>query len=117
MLASRARLLPRLSPLVLRQATAARRFMADQPNLSPSSSPSSPSTPTPAQMTPASAAPVASPDVQARSAASPPVVPNSQQRAPPKLQNGYSGAFYISLLLGLVVTAPVITYYYWEHRK
>ncbi|KAI4741031.1 hypothetical protein E4T45_15022, partial [Aureobasidium sp. EXF-8846] len=114
MLASRARILPRLSPLVVRQATAARRFMADQPNLSPSSSPS---TPPPAQKTPASVAPVASPNIQARSAASPSVFPNSQQRAPPKMQNGYSGAFYISLLLGLVVTAPVITYYYWEHRK
>jgi nicotinamide riboside transporter PnuC len=33
------------------------------------------------------------------------------------MQDGYSGAFYLSLLGGLVVTAPIITYFYWEHRK
>jgi hypothetical protein len=104
MLVARARMLPRLSPLA-RQATAARRFMADQPNLSPSSSPS---TPPPAQPARASVAPVA---------ASPHGTPIPQQRAPRKMQDGYSGVFYITLLAGLVVTAPIITYFYWEHRK
>lgn len=113
MLASRARILPRLSPLA-RQATAARRFMADQPNLSPSSSPS---TSLPGQSNPASAAPVAAPTTQPRPVASPQGIVTPQQRASPKLQDGYSGVFYLSLLGGLVVTAPIITYFYWEHRK
>lgn len=113
MLASRARIVPCSSPLV-RQATAARRYMADQPNISPSSAPSSPP---PTHTAPASVAPVAAPTTQPRPMASPQVVPNPQQRALPKMQNGYSGAFYVALLGGLVVTAPIITYFYWEHRK
>ena len=113
MLASRARILPRLSPLA-RQATAARRFMADQPNLSPSSSPS---TSRPAQPTPASAVPVAAPTTQPRPVASPQAMATPQQQPLPKMQDGYSGLFYLSLLGGLVVTAPIITYFYWEHRK
>lgn len=114
MLASRARNLPPFSPLA-RQATAARRLMASQPNLSPSSSPS---TPPPAQPTPASAAPVVAPTTQPRPiATSQQGIAMPQQRAPKKLQDGYSGVFYLSLLGGLVVTAPIITYFYWEHRK
>ncbi|CAD0096008.1 unnamed protein product [Aureobasidium vineae] len=113
MLAFRARTVPRFSPLV-RPATAARRFMADQPNMSPSSSPS---TPPPTTTTPTSTAPVTTPITQPRPTASPDAVSIPQQQRPRKMQDGYSGAFYLSLLGGLVVTAPIITYFYWEHRK
>ncbi|CAD0100580.1 unnamed protein product [Aureobasidium mustum] len=104
MLASRARIAPRFS------STVSRRFMADQPS-------SSPSTARPVPATPVSTAPVATPTTQSRPTASPDVVPTPQQRGPRKMQDGYSGAFYLSLLGGLVVTAPIITYFYWEHRK
>ncbi|KAG9997185.1 hypothetical protein KCU78_g17075, partial [Aureobasidium melanogenum] len=104
MLASRARLVPRFSSVV------SRRFIADQPS-------SSPSTPRPAPATSVSTAPVATPTTQFRPSADPHVVPIAQQRGPRRMQDGYSGAFYLSLLGGLVVTAPVITYFYWEHRK
>ncbi|CAD0108281.1 unnamed protein product [Aureobasidium uvarum] len=113
MLAFRARTVLRFSPLV-RPATAARRFMADQPNMSPSSSPS---TPPPASPISASTAPVTTPTTLPRPTASPDAVPNPQQQRARKLQDGYSGAFYLCLLGGLVVTAPIITYFYWEHRK
>ncbi|KAI4722744.1 hypothetical protein E4T48_00931 [Aureobasidium sp. EXF-10727] len=115
MLASGARVVPRFSPL-LRPAAAARRSMADQPTVSPSSSPSTPPPASTTSPTSAPTAPVTTPTTQPRPTLSPNAVPPQQQR-PRKLQDGYSGAFYLSLLGGLVVTAPIITYFYWEHRK
>ena len=106
MLATRSRLLARLS-ILPKSPVAPRRLFADQPAAPPT--PSATSTPSP---------PTSAPAAQARVArtGSDYVVPIPQQRGPPKLQNGYSGAFYISLLGGLLIATPIITYMYWEHR-
>jgi len=33
------------------------------------------------------------------------------------MRDGYSGGFYLSLLGVALVSTPIITYFYWEHRK
>ena len=115
MLATRARIVPRFTPLA-RPSIVARRFYADLPSTTPSSSPSTPPPPPP-PTTSASTAPVAAPTTQPRPTASPDVIPVPQQQRPRKMQDGYSGGFYLSLLGGLLLAAPPITYFYWEHRK
>ncbi|THX85724.1 hypothetical protein D6C77_03043 [Aureobasidium pullulans] len=113
MLATRARIVPRFTPLA-RPSIVARRFYADLPSTTPSSSPPPPPPP---PTTSASTAPVAAPTTQPRPTASPDVIPVPQQQRPRKMQDGYSGGFYLSLLGGLLLAAPPITYFYWEHRK
>ncbi|KAI5275317.1 hypothetical protein E4T47_01785 [Aureobasidium subglaciale] len=119
MLATRLRtpLVSRLPPLA-RPSTAARRFFADQqttpnsplpqtaPPTSPAAVPNTPITTPTTQPTP-TPTPTASPDV----------IPIPRTQRPPRLQDGYSGAFYLTLLGGLLLSAPVISYFYWQHRK
>ncbi|KAI5205911.1 hypothetical protein AUEXF2481DRAFT_3172 [Aureobasidium subglaciale EXF-2481] len=115
MLATRLRtpLVSRLPPLA-RPSTVARRLFADQQT--------TPNTPLPQTAPPTSPAavpntPIPTPTTQPRPTASPDVIPIPRAQRPPRLQDGYSGAFYLSLLGGLLLAAPVISYFYWEHRK
>lgn len=34
-----------------------------------------------------------------------------------KLRDGRSGGFYLSLVAGAILSTPIISYFYWEHRK
>ncbi|KAI5202911.1 hypothetical protein E4T39_04517 [Aureobasidium subglaciale] len=111
MLATRARapLVSRLSPLA-RPSTAPRRRFTDHQQATPTRPPTSPTAATPT-------APTTTPSTQSAPTASPLVIPVPRTQRPPRLQDGYSGAFYLSLLGGLLLAAPVISYFYWEHRK
>lgn len=91
--------LPRLS-----SAVAVRRGFATQP---PTTTPSSSSPPPSAPTTPTTTTKSDYNDI----------IPIPKKLPPRKLQDGYSGGFYLSLLGGLLVATPIITYFYWEHRK
>lgn len=44
-------------------------------------------------------------------------IPENSPSRTPKLQDGRGGGFYLSLLAGAIVTTPIISYFYYEHRK
>ncbi|GAB7351445.1 hypothetical protein MBLNU459_g2109t2 [Dothideomycetes sp. NU459] len=91
---------------------AARRYLAhDASSATATTASSFPSAPT---RTPSPAPSPAGP-LPGHSAV--PVPGGSRPPRTPKLQDGRGGGFYLSLLAGAIVVTPVISYFYWEHRK